>query len=290
MIFEYLIHILILVGIYTILALSLNLALGYSGLLNLAHVSLFGIGAYTSVLLNMQGFPFVLSIIASGIVSALFGFILVFSTKKLKGDYYALASLGFAFVVYSLLLNLISITRGPLGISGIPRPSIFSFVINDNFTYLIFVLLFLLITLILFSKVVRSPFGKLLEAMRDDELSLRILGKNTYRLKYKSMSISAFFAGLAGSLFAHYIGYIDPNMFYINEIILIISIVIVGGVASLRGSVVATVIIIFLSELLRFIHLPSSIVGPGRQIIYSIILLLILMKKPRGLFGRIDLE
>ncbi|MEK6818639.1 MAG: branched-chain amino acid ABC transporter permease [Nanoarchaeota archaeon] len=290
MIFEYLIHILILVGIYTILALSLNLALGYSGLLNLAHVSLFGIGAYTSVLLNMQGFPFVLSIIASGIVSALFGFILVFSTKKLKGDYYALASLGFAFVVYSLLLNLISITRGPLGISGIPRPSIFSFVINDNFTYLIFVLLFLLITLILFSKVVRSPFGKLLEAMRDDELSLRILGKNTYRLKYKSMSISAFFAGLAGSLFAHYIGYIDPNMFYINEIILIISIVIVGGAASLRGSVVATVIIIFLSELLRFIHLPSSIVGPGRQIIYSIILLLILMKKPRGLFGRIDLE
>ena len=290
MISLYIIHLLILIGIYIILSISLNLALGYTGLLNLGHVALFGIGAYTSTLLTMNGVPFIISFLAAGLVASAFGFLLVLATRKLKGDYYALATLGFAFVVYSLFLNLIGLTRGPLGIPGIPKPSLFGLVISSNQQYLFFVAVVVIISISVIYSIVKSPFGRLLGAMRDDDVGLRVLGKNTFRLKYKAMMISAFFAGIAGSLFAHYISFIDPSTFYINELILIITIVIVGGIASLKGSIIAPFILVLIPEALRFLPLPSSLIGPGRQIIYALILLMILMYKPRGLYGRIDLK
>ncbi len=289
-IINYLIHILILIGIYMILALSLNLILGFTGMLNLGHIALFGIGAYTSTLLNITGAPFILSLLAAGFAASFFGFLLIFATKKLQGDYYALATLGFAFVVYSSLLNLTGLTRGALGIAGIPRPNFFGAVLKSNFSYLLLVFVFAAVTFFLINKIVKSKFGKLLEAMRDDEIGVRVLGKDTAKLKYKAIAISAFFAGVAGSLFAHYISFIDPSSFFINDLILVLTIVLVGGIASLRGSIAASFVIILIPELLRFLSLPSAIVGPARQIIYAIILLIILMYKPRGLFGRIDLE
>lgn len=286
----YLIHLLILIAIYVILAVSLNLALGYTGLLNLGHVALFGIGAYTSVLLNMSGWNYIVSLILGGILAGLVGMVLVFATKKLKGDYYSLATLGFSFVVSSLLLNMSWLTRGPLGIPGIPKPNIFGFVVANNFEYLIFALVVCAVSLGVFYLIVKSPFGRLLQALRDDEIGLRVLGKNTDKLKYKVMFISGFFAGIAGSLFAHYLSFIDPSSFGLTEIILVFTIVIVGGIASFEGTIAGTFIIILIPEMLRFFSLPSSILGPMRQMIYSLILLGILMFKPRGLFGRIDLE
>ena len=290
MIFPYLIHILILIGIYSILSVSLNLVLGYSGLLNLGQIALFGIGAYTSALLSTNGVPFVVSFILAGIISAIFGLLLVFATKKLKGDYFALASLGFAFVIYSLLLNLKEITNGPLGITSIPKPTLFGFIIKENFYFLLLVLIICIISIYIINKIVNSGFGKLLSAMRDNELGLKVLGKNTSKLKYKAMLISCFFAGISGSLYAHYIGYIEPNTFYLTELIFILTIVIIGGIASIKGSVISTFLIIAISETSRFLPFPSSIVGPARQIVYSVILLIILIFKPRGLYGRIDLE
>ncbi len=290
MIIPYLVHILILIGIYLIVITSLNLALGYSGLLNLGHVALFGIGAYTSTLLVLRGIPFFVAFLAAGLLAGFFGIFLVFATKRLKGDYYALASLGFAFVIYSLLSNLTKITRGPLGIPGIPRATFFGFMLEENLLYLIFVSAIALVSLLVLSRIVSSGFGVLLAAMRDDETALRMLGINTQRLKYVTMSISAFFVGIAGSLLAHYLSYIDPNIFSIHELILVLTIVVVGGLASLKGSIIATFVIISLAELVRFVQLPSSIIGPGRQIVYALVLLFILMKQPRGLYGRIDIH
>ncbi len=289
MINPYIIHLLILIGIYIILAVSLNLVLGYTGLINFGHIALFGIGAYTSVLLNMKGIPFLISFLMAGLVASLFGFLLIFATKKLQGDYYALATLGFAFVVYSVLQNWNDLTRGPLGIPGIPRPNFFGFVIESNLQYLIFAAIISFISVFTISKIVNSQFGKLLQAMRDDEIGVKVLGKNTSRLKYKSMAISAFFAGIAGSLFAHYISFIDPTSFHLSELILVLTIVIVGGIASIKGSIIASFVIVLTPEALRFLYLPSSIIGPARQIIYSLIILLIVLYRPRGIFGRIDL-
>jgi len=291
MIEAYLIHLLILIGIYVILAVSLNLALGYTGLLNLGHIAFFGVGAYTSALLTKSlGVPFPVAFIAAGLFAGLFGFILILATKKLKGDYLALATLGFSFVVYSLLLNWTSLTKGPLGIPGIQKPSFFGLAISSNVSFLIFVAIVCVVSCFIIYKIIKSPFGRLLEASRDDEVGLKVLGKNTFKLKAKAMIVSAFFAGIAGSLFAHYISFIDPSSFYITDLILILTIVIAGGIASFKGSIVSTFIIILIPEGLRFFEMPSSILGPARQIIYALILLGILMLRPKGLFGRVDLE
>src|SRR3989344_5119144 len=290
MINQYIIHILILIGIYIVLAVSLNLALGFTGLLNLGHIAFFGIGAYTSALLTKAGVPFIIAFLAAGIFASIFGYLLVLVTRKLKGDYLALATLGFSFVVYSMLLNLTSLTRGPLGIPGIAKPSILSLVIKSNSAYLIFVALITLVSCIIIYRIIRSPFGRLLEATMDDELGLQVLGKNTFALKCKAMMISAFFAGIAGSLFAHYITFIDPGSFHLAEIILVLTIVIVGGIASFKGSIIATAVIIIIPELIRFISLPSTLIGPLRQVIYALMLIAILIFRPRGLFVRIDLE
>lgn len=287
----YLINLLIFIGIYIILGISLNLAMGYTGLLNLGHVAFFGIGAYTSALLTLRaGWPYELVLLAAGVVAACFGFILIFAVRKLKGDYLALATLGFSFVVYSILLNWTGLTRGPLGIPGIPKPEIFGMIIRTNRTYLIFVALLTILVLFVLSRITSSRYGKLLEAVRDDEIGLSVLGKNIFKLKAQSLMISAFFAGIAGSLFAHYLTYIDPSSFYLADLILLLTIVMVGGLASLRGTVVAAVLILLIPELLRFVELPSAILGPTRQIIYAGLLLLILMFRPRGLFGRVKLE
>ncbi len=289
MIENYFIHLLIMIGIYIILTLSLNLALGYTGLINLAHIALFGIGAYTSTLLTNANVPFLLAFIIAGLFTSLFGYFLVFTTNKLKGDYLAMATLGFSFVVFSLMLNLTEITRGPLGIPGIKKPEFFGFIIESNYAYLIFVAIICILSILIITKIIKSPFGRLLQATRDDELGLRILGKNTFSLKCKALMISAFFAGIAGSLFAHYITFIDPTSFALNELILVLTLVIVGGIASIKGSIIAPFIIIFLTESLRFLPLPSSFVGPLREIIYALALLLILYFKPRGIFGKVDI-
>jgi branched-chain amino acid transport system permease protein len=286
----YLIHISIIVVIYIILAISLNLAVGFTGLLNLGHIAFFGIGAYTSAILTMNGIPFVISIILAGLLSSIFGFILTKITNKLKGDYLAMATLGFSFVIYSILLNWQSLTQGPLGIPGIPKPNIFGWHIQSNLTYLSFAIIIAITIFLILKKITNSPYGKLLGAVRDDAIGIESMGKNVFKLKSQSMMISAFFAGLAGSLFAHYLSYIDPSTFYLTDLIVIFTIVIVGGLGSLKGSVVAGVVIIALPELLRFIDLPSNMIGTVRQMIYAVVLISILLFKPRGFFGRIDLD
>jgi len=290
MIEAYIIHLLILIGIYVILAISLQLSLGFTGLLNLGHIAFFAIGAYTSALLTLNGVPFLIAFILAGIFAMASGFLLSLLTKKLKGDYLALATIAFTYVVYSVALNWTGLTRGPLGLPGISRPSIFGISFSSNLSFLILTLVILLISYLVIKKISTSPFGRVLEAIRDDELATKILGKNTFKMKSYALAISACFAGISGSLYAHYINYIDPSSFTLMQLIPILVIVIVGGLASLRGTIVATVVLILLPEALRFVGMPSSILGPMRQIIYAVILLLILLYRPKGFYGEVELE
>ncbi len=286
----YFIHLFILVGIYVILAISLQLAVGFTGLLNLGHIAFYCVGAYTSALLALAGFPFWFAFLSAGIMAMLFGFLLSIPTNKLKGDYLALATLGFSFVIYAVALNWTSLTRGPLGLPGIPKPSLFGFTFSNNFSFLILTLVIGLVSYLIIKRVVSSPFGKVLEAIRDDELATKVLGKNTFKIKTYALGISAFFAGIAGSLYAHYITFIDPSSFVLLQLIPVLAIVIIGGLASLKGTVIAAIILVLLPEPLRFIGFPSSIVGPARQIIYALLLLLILIFKPKGFSGKVELE
>ncbi len=290
MISAYFIHLAILVGIYLVLALSLQLSVGYSGMLNMAHIAFYGIGAYTSALLVLNGTPFLLALIMAGLIAMFFAFLLSIFSSKLKGDYLALATMAFSFVFYVVALNWVSLTRGPLGLPGISKPEILGFSFSSNISFLILTAIIGGIVYLVIKKTTESSFGKVLEATRDDELAVKILGKNTFWIKTKSLMICSFFAGIAGSLYAHYITFIDPSSFHLMQLIPVLTIVIIGGLASLKGTIIATVILTLLPEPLRFIGFPSTIIGPARQILYSLILLLILIYKPKGFYGRVELE
>jgi len=258
--------------------------------LNFGHIAFYAIGAYTSALLLLVGWPWWLSLISAGLVAMVAGFLLSWPTNKLKGDYLALATLGFSFVIYAVALNWTGLTRGSLGLPGIPRPEIFGITFSSNASFLILTVIIVLISYVVMRRITISPFGRAMQAARDDELAARVLGKNTFKIKSISMAVSAFFAGLAGSLYASYITFIDPSSFTLLQLIPVLVIVIIGGLASLKGTIIATIILVLLPEPLRFIGFPSSIVGPMRQIIYALILLLILIYRPKGFYGKVELE
>jgi len=287
---NYLLHLLIIINIYIVLSLALQFAVGYAGLMNFGHIAFFGIGAYASALLSMNGVPYPLTLLLAGCVACVAGFVLTWAVRKLKGDYLALTTLGFSFVLVSILLNWTSLTRGPLGIPGIPRPDIFGLAIKSQVAYFMFTGCIALVAYLFFKNIDRSRFGTLIQGLRDNERFLSAIGKNTFRLKTVSMCLSAFTAGVAGSLFAHYINFIDPYSFGLTEVILVFTIIIVGGLANIPGTIEATFLIILIPEALRFFSLPSSILGPARQMIYAAILLFILLYKPLGLRGKIQMH
>ncbi len=287
---SYIIHLLILIGIYIILSISLNLAMGFTGLLNIGHVAFYGIGAYTSALLVLNfGVPFWIGLLSGGLVASFFGLLLAIPSVKLKGDYLAIATLGFAIIIENIFRNWISLTRGPLGLPGIPKPILFGITFS-GFSYLILVGIFVLITYIFIKHITNAPFGRLLKAIREDELVVSSLGKNIIKYKIHALVISAVFAGIAGGLYAHYITYIDPSSFTILESILIISMVLVGGLASVEGSIIGAVILVLLPEPLRFLPLPSFAIGALRQMIYAGLLIYLLIKRPQGILGEIPVE
>jgi branched-chain amino acid transport system permease protein len=252
-------------------------------LLNLGHVAFFGIGAYAAAILSTHGFPWWVGLTAGVILAAVAGVLLALPTARLKGDYLALATLGFTFILGAVARNWQSLTRGALGIPGIPRLA------SSNNEFLVIALVVAVIVAVLVGWIVKSSFGRVLQAIRDDELAAASLGKNVFAYRTAALAISAALAGLAGGLSAHFITFIDPSVFSLDELILLFSMVIVGGLASIRGSIAGAVIIFLLPEPLRFIGFPSSVIGPMRAILYAVILLLILVYRPKGLFGRVDL-
>ena len=249
----YIIHLLILIGIYSTLAVSLNLVVGYTGLLSVTHAAFFGLGAYaTAIILTMSGIGFFLSVLIGIVVALIISFLIGLVLSKFNDDYYALASLGFGVIAFSVFLNWQSLTRGPLGIPGISRPEIFGFKLAENLHFLILVLAIFLLIYWFSRFIVNSSFGRVLKAIREDEEAIQIFGYNTLYYKLAIFVISAGMAAVAGSLFASYITFIDPSTFTILESIFILSIIILGGLANLRGSVVGAIFLILLPEFLCF--------------------------------------
>ncbi len=280
----YLIHLGILSCMYVMLAISLNLALGFTGMLNLGHVAFFGIGAYITAILSMQGLPLWLTCILAIIGGLIAGILLAFPTARLRGDYLALATLGFTFIMAAIARNWQSLTRGALGIPGIPR------LVASNEQYLFWISLSTVIVALLVSWLTKSSIGRTLQAIRDDELGAMVLGKNVFAYRMLALGVSASIAALAGFFFAHFITFIDPSVFSIDDLILMFAMVILGGLASNKGSVIGGVIIFLLPEPLRFIGFSSSIVGPARAILFALILIGMLVYRPRGIFGKVDLS
>jgi branched-chain amino acid transport system permease protein len=288
---EYLLHILVITGIYIILTLSLNLVVGYTGLASLGHAAFSCVGAYTSSLLVLNlGLSPWLGLLIGACVAASLGVIIGFPSLRLKGDYLALATFGFGVIVYSIAKNWVSVTRGPMGLPGIPGFSVFGIRLSEIWSYLILVGLFVLLTFFTIRRVVNSPFGRILRGIREDEIATLAMGKDVDKHKIVVFVIGAFFAGIAGSLYAHHITFIDPSSFTVMESITILLMVVFGGMGSLAGSFIGASILVIFPEVLRFIGLPSSIAAPLRQMIYGLLLIVLMLKRPQGISGRYRLK
>ncbi|VVC04557.1 Branched-chain amino acid transport system / permease component [Candidatus Burarchaeum australiense] len=290
MIEAYLVYLATLFFITALSACALNLAMGYTGIINLSHMALFGIGAYTSALLVLAGVPFVMALPMAGIVSALFGIAIGRLTVRLSGDYLAFATLAFAYLIYSLEVGFTGITRGPFGIIGIPRPSILGFVFQSNEAMLLLVAVVCTVCIYLIHRIASSPYGRLLEAVRDDEVRVQALGKNTARLKLEALAASAFFAGVAGSFYAHYISFIDPSSFTLSPLAMIVAMVVVGGLASTKGAIIGTLLLFLVPEGLRFFDMGGAQIGALRMMVFSAVLMAVILWRPKGIFGRISLS
>jgi branched-chain amino acid transport system permease protein len=287
---EYLIHLAILFAIYGILAISLNVIVGYTGLLSVTHAAFYGIGAYAvAILLTRYGWNFFpalgVAIIATGLSALFIGLVM----SRFKDDYYALASFGFNIIVYSVMLNWQDLTRGPLGIPGIARPELFGLDFTENFNFLILALVLLLLVYLFFHFVVQSSFGRVMKAIRENEAVIRVFGYTTQYYKLLVFVLGAMAAGIAGGLFATYITFIDPSTFTLNESIFILAIIILGGLSNLKGSILGALFLVLLPEALRFVGFPTDIAAQMRQVVYGLLLILLMLYRPQGLVGEYKL-
>jgi len=283
---SYILHIIIFFCLYSMLSLSLNLVVGLTGMFNLGHIAFFGIGAYCSVLLAFKGLPFIVCMLLGALLAGIVGYLIGIPTLRLKGDYLAIATLGLGESIRSVFNNWMSLTRGPMGLPGIPKPTIFSLHIKTTESYLIFVLILFFLTYLIIEKLFRSPYGRILKGIREDEFAAEALGKDVFRFKLHALFLGCFFAGMAGSLYAHYISFIDPSTFTIQQTIFILIMVVLGGMGNNIGAILGAVIIISIPELLRFLDLPGPVTGALKQMIFSALLILLMLFRPGGILGR----
>lgn len=273
----YYFQVIIYIGINIILASSLNLINGFAGQFSLGHAGFMSIGAYTASLTTMhlhasagnpQGFIiFLIALILGGMVAALAGLLVGIPTLRLRGDYLAITTLGFGEIIRVVIQNL-EFLGGARGLVGIPKISDFFWVYS-----------FVAITIYIITHLIRSSYGKGFLAVRDDEVAAQAMGINTTKYKVIAFVTGAFFAGIAGGLYAHFVSYINPQQFSFIRSIEIVVMVIVGGMGNIIGVVLAAVVLTILPEALRG-------VAEYRMVIYSLMLVVIMITRPQGIFGK----
>ena len=307
---RYLLDIGILVLTYVMLAWGLNIVVGLAGLLDLGYVAFYAVGAYSYALLAQHfGWSFWLCLPVAGIVTAFWGILLGFPVLRLRGDYLAIVTLAFGELIRLVLVNWDEFTGGPNGISGVPRPSFFGIPFTDGETgfaatfglefsathrmmFLYYVILGLaLITMLVTIQLRRLPIGRAWEALREDEIACRSLGINTRNTKLTAFAIGAMFGGFAGAFFATRQGFISPESFVFMESALILAIVVLGGLGSQLGIVIAAIAMIGGIEFLRNLDWLKAVFGaefdPGlyRMLLFGLAMVIIMVWKPRGLIS-----
>jgi branched-chain amino acid transport system permease protein len=276
---DYLLHLLILSTIYVMLAQSLSISTGFAGMISLAQAGFYGIGAYTTALLSVNlHFSFFVTLPVAMLISGIIALIVSTIALRTVEDYFIICTLGIQVIIYSIMNNWMSLTNGPLGISGIPSISIFGLDFSNKLPFAFLCIVLASLIFVFLKLITKSSFGRVLLALSEDEVYTQSIGKNVYVSKVISFTVSAMIAAIPGVLYAHYISYIDPTSFTVDESIFILSIVIIGGVRNLLGIFFAAVLLVLLPEVLRFIGLPNNIAANLRQIVYGIILILVIFK------------
>jgi branched-chain amino acid transport system permease protein len=283
----YVLTVLSMAGIYAILATSYDLTFGFAGMFSVAHGAFFGIGAYGGAIAMLSfGLPFPVALLLAAALSGGVALLVAAPASRLEGDYLVVGSLSFAVICYDLMINLTDITRGPMGLPGIPAPSFFG-VAFDTPRLLLLVIVFLLaIVGVISARIAFSPYGRVLRALKDDPVAVEAAGKSVMRRKIEVMAVSGAMAGAAGTVYAAYVTFIDPESFVLRTSFVILVATVLGGVGTLWGPCLGALFLWAVPEALRFVGIPSDIRGPLNEIAYGCLLLAVVLLRPEGMIGR----
>jgi branched-chain amino acid transport system permease protein len=285
---DYLLHILVMIALYAILAASFNLLIGFAGLFALSQAAFFGVGAYTTAILATRlGIAFPLPLIAGVLVAAAVGMVVALPALRIGGDHLVIVTLALQIIAIAIMVNWRSLTGGTDGIAGIPKVVLLGVRLDTPARFLPLALAGAAFSLAIASRLASSPFARAVRAMRENEAAAQAVGKNIVAIKLAVFAFSAGLAAVAGGLYAHYISFVSAETFTLDVTIYVLAMVILGGTGNLWGSVLGAVILTALPELLKFVALPPDIADKSRQILYGLALIAMLLLRPQGLLPEI---
>ena len=299
---NYGLHLLILFDIYLIVALSLNIIVGYVGLLTLAHAAYFAIGAYTYALTALLlDWGFIPAALLAVVVSVVFSLMMSIASWRFRGDFFVLISLAIQVMIFTVLKNWHdtsepvgtwgNMTNGDFGLAAVPSPNILGYIFDDKISVAILYSAFALGAVLISRVLLGSPWGRMLRSLRDDELAARGLGKNVRVAKVWAVGIGCGLAGFAGAMLSSYMNFVNPTVADINEATLLLSMIIIGGVGNaFRGPFFGALLLILIPEGLRFVDMPITLAAEMRLMIYGFLLIAFMHWRPQGVAGSYRLE
>jgi branched-chain amino acid transport system permease protein len=277
----------ILAEIYVLLGLSTNLLVGIVGIFSVSQAAVFGVGAYLVAHFLMAADPvsFLPALAIASLCCIALNVLVTLPALRVSGDYFVVTSFGIQLLATAIYTNWTGGTGGANGLPGIPGPDLFSHPLTDTWQLLILCSAGAVLGCVGFWLIMRAPFGRLLRAIREDELAVAAAGKNVLRAKVSAAALAGAFAGVAGGLYATFLSFIDPSSFDLDASILLLTMVVVGGARTLAGSIVGPFLLLALPQILTLVEIPTTIAAAARQLIYGLLLIAFMMFRPQGLAG-----
>lgn len=276
----------ILAEIFAIMAISTNFLMGVIGIFSVSQAALMGVGAYVFAAAVLAGVPFIVAIALGVIVCAILNAVTSLPSLRLEGDYFVVTSFGIQLVATAIFINWTWATGGVTGVFGIPAPSFFGYSATEPAGFIIVATVGLAIAAIGYWLIMRSSYGRVLHAIRQDELAVVAAGRDVLRMKLGISAVSGAYAGVGGALYAAFVSFIDPSSFDIHVSVLIVTMLVVGGARTLIGALIGPFILLAIPQILTIIELTPTLAGPVRLLAYGLLLVIFMLLRPQGLAGR----
>jgi branched-chain amino acid transport system permease protein len=284
---DFLLSYIILAEIYVIAGMSTNILVGVVGIFTVSQAAVFGVGAYTVGALTVNAImPFFPALLVAAILCIILNILVTLPALRVSGDYFVVTSFGIQLFASAIFVNWTSATGGAVGLFGIPPVEFLGYTIDSSNQFIVLSTVACLMAALCFWLVMRSPFGKLLRALREDEAAVAAAGKNVLFAKVSAAALAGALAGIAGGLYAAFISFIDPSSFELDASILLLTMVVVGGARTLAGSIIGPFLLLSIPQGLTLIDIPSSLAAPMRGLLYGVLLIAFMLLRPQGIAGQ----
>ena len=275
-----------LASIYVLLGLSTNLLVGIAGIFSVSQAAVFGVGAYIVAYFLMNDIlPFLPAMAIAAVGCIALNILVTLPALRVSGDYFVVTSFGIQLLATAVFVNWTAGTGGANGLPGIPPPDLFGKAMDSSSALVMLCAGGMVIGCLVFWLVMRAPFGRLLRAIREDELAVAASGKSVLRAKVSAAALAGAFAGTAGGLYATFLSFIDPSSFDLDASILLLTMVVVGGARTLAGSIIGPFLLLALPQILTLVDIPTTIAAAARQLLYGVLLVAFMLFRPQGLAG-----